>query len=113
MGAWEIGLTPKVYYPIIEDELYCYIANEFSFINLYANIWDSDKAASRRTNSYMNFYYTCKIGVLVKTWKQNMAFWVGYTTIDFANTINKNRPNHVSAYNNEKTGICFGASLYW
>lgn len=33
MGAWEIGVTPKLYYPIVEDELYCYIANEFSFIN--------------------------------------------------------------------------------
>lgn len=113
MGAWEVGLTPKLYYPVVEDELYCYIANEFSFINLYTKTWDNDKAISRASNSYMNFYYTCKIGVLVKTWKQNMAFWAGYTTIDFANTINKNRPNDVSAYHNEKPGICFGASLYW
>lgn len=113
MGAWEIGVTPKLYYPIVEDELYCYIANEFSFINLYTKTWDNDKAPSRQSNSYMNFYYTCKIGVLVKTWKQNMAFWIGYTTIDFANTINKNRANEVSAYHNEEPGICFGASLYW
>ncbi len=113
IGAWEVGLTPKLYYPIVEDELYCYLANEFNFINLYARVWDSDKAGSRRSNKYMNFYYTCKIGVLVKTWKQNMAFWVGYTTLDFANTINKNRPHGISAYHNEKPGICFGASFYW
>ncbi len=113
MGAWELGITPKLYYPLAEDELYVYLANEFSFINMYARTWDNDKTLVRRSNNYMDFYYTCKIGVLVKSWKQNAAFWIGYTTLDLAETINKNRPREISAYRNEKPGICFGASLYW
>lgn len=113
MGAWELGIAPKLYYPLAEDELYVYLANEFSFINMYARTWDNDKTLVRRSNNYMDFYYTCKIGVLVKSWKQNAAFWIGYTTLDLAETINKNRPREISAYRNEKPGICFGASLCW
>lgn len=113
MGAWEIGLTPKLCHPIIDDEMYAYIANEFSFINLHTKTWDNGKAQSRQSNSYMNFYYTCKIGILIKMRKQNIALWGGYTTIDFSNAINKNRPKWVSAYRNEQPGICFGTSFYW
>lgn len=113
MGVWDLGIAPKLYFPLAEDELYVYLANEFSFINLYARTWDNDKASVRRSNNYMDFYYTCKIGVLVKSWKQNAAFWIGYTTIDLAKTVNKNRPREISAYRNEKPGICFGASLCW
>ena len=113
MGVWEIGIAPKLYYPLAEDELYVYLANEFSFINMYARTWDDDKAPVRPSNNFMDFYYTCKIGVLVKSWKQNVAFWIGYTTIDLAKTINKNRPREISAYRNEKPGICFGVSLCW
>lgn len=113
IGTWEIGISPKLYYPLIEDDLYIYLANEFSFINMYARTWDNDKAPVRHSDKFMNFYYTCKIGILVKSWKQNAAFWIGYTTIDLAKTINKNRPHEVSPYRNEKPGICFGASLCW
>lgn len=113
IGAWELGVAPKLYYPLAEDELYIYLANEFSFINVYARTWDNDKTPVRRSNNYMSFYYSCKIGVLVKSWKQNVVFWVGYTTLDLAETVNKNRPCEIFAYRNEKPGICFGASLCW
>lgn len=113
MGVWEIGISPKLYYPLSEDECYVYLANEFSFINMYVRTWDNDKAPVRRSNNYMDFYYTCKIGLLVKSWKQNVAFWIGYTTIDLAKTVNKNKPREISSYRNEKPNICFGASLCW
>lgn len=113
MGAWEVGVAPKLYYPLVEDDLYVYLANEFSFVNMYARTWDNDKAPARRSNNYMDFYYTCKIGVLVKNWKQNAAFWIGYTTLDLAKTVNKNRPREISPYKNERPGICLGASLCW
>lgn len=112
IGVWEIGITPKLHYPIIEDELYLYLANDISFINMYAKIWDNDKVQSRQSSSYMSFYNTCKVGLVVKKWKRNMGFWIGYTTIDFAHIINKNRTQGLSAYGNEKPGICFGASVY-
>lgn len=113
MGVWEIGIAPKLYYSLVKDELYMYLANEFSFINMYTRTWDNDKAPVRYSNNFMDFYYTCKIGLLIKAWKQNVSFWIGYTTLDLAKAVNKNRPLEISPYKNEKPGICFGASLCW
>lgn len=110
IAAWEIGLSPKFYIPVNEN-IYCFLKNDFNFINLYGNIRDKNMKSSRRYTVPMSFYYSCKVGVLFDQDKYACTVWAGYTTLNLSDVLNSNRPATVERYSSQQLGFCFGLSF--
>ncbi|WP_321437722.1 hypothetical protein [uncultured Bacteroides sp.] len=109
MQCYTMGVAPKVYLSLNSDnDAYLYLENDFSFLNSFTKIQDYNTTSTRKEYDYFHFYYSCKLGALIRYPKTNLSCWVGYTTLDFKNMLNRHLPRDRKRFSGEAVGSCLG-----
>lgn len=110
-GCYSLGMVPKFYLPLFEDEIDLFLENDFSFMSSFINIHDYYVEQGRTEKDLFRFYYTCRAGALFYLKKADVSCWLGFTTLDLTKPLNRNLPLGRQRFPEQRPWVCFGVGV--
>jgi hypothetical protein len=114
ISCFTIGISPKLYWDFNNDSA-LFMENEFSIMNMFANIKDNENISEKRqANQNGYFYYSGKIGLMFGTIdKTRIAVWLCGSTIKFDKILNKKLSADMKKYSGETISLGAGIDFYF
>lgn len=110
-GCYSLGVIPKFYIPLFEDEIDLFLENEFSFMSTFLTIYDYNVKTGRGEKNLFSFYYSCRAGALFHLKKADVSCWLGFTTLNITEILNRNLPVGRHRFSEQRPWISYGVGI--